>query len=70
MGKNFDHVTRDKTKSVFVEFYAPLSVCEECVKLAPNYNGERTIEAMIKFIESNGTFQIKKEEESEEHEEL
>ena len=35
MGKNFDHVTRDKTKSVFVEFYAPLSVCEECVKLAP-----------------------------------
>jgi len=100
VGKNFDKVARDTSKSVLVEFYAPW--CGHCKQLAPiydqlaenfktnsdivvakmdstvneledikiqsfptiklftkenqviDYNGERTLEGLTKFLESNG----------------
>jgi protein disulfide-isomerase A1 len=101
VGKNFDEVARDKSKGVFVEFYAPW--CGHCKQLMPiwdqlgekfqdrsdiviakidstaneladikisgfptikffpkdsdeivDYNGERTFEAFVKFLESGG----------------
>ncbi|OWF51818.1 protein disulfide-isomerase-like [Mizuhopecten yessoensis] len=101
VGKNFDEVARDKSKDVFVEFYAPW--CGHCKQLVPiwnelgekfkdnadvvvakmdstaneisdvkvqsfptlkyfpknseeiiDYNGERTLEALTKFLESGG----------------
>lgn len=101
VGKNFEQVAKDKTKTVLVEFYAPW--CGHCKQLAPiydqlgehfkdnadivitkmdstvneledikiqsfptiklfpkdsdtviDYNGERTLEGLTKFVESNG----------------
>jgi len=100
VGKNFDQVARDTTKTVLVEFYAPW--CGHCKQLAPiydqlaenfksksdvvvakmdstvneledikiqsfptiklftkdnqviDYNGERTLDGLTKFLESNG----------------
>lgn len=100
VGKNFDKVARDTTKTVLVEFYAPW--CGHCKQLAPiydqlaenfksksdivvakmdstvneledikiqsfptiklftkdnqviDYNGERTLDGLTKFLDSNG----------------
>jgi len=112
--KNFNEVTKDKTKTVLVEFYAPW--CGHCKQLAPIYDqlgdkykdrddvviakidstaneiedvkiqsfptiklfpkdsdeiidffGERTLEGMGKFIDSNGKEGGKMTEETAEH---
>ncbi|XP_033747481.1 protein disulfide-isomerase-like [Pecten maximus] len=119
VGKNFDEVARDKSKDVFVEFYAPW--CGHCKQLVPiwnelgekfkenadvviakmdstaneisdvkvqsfptlkffpknseeiiDYNGERTLEALSKFLESGGkegNGDLDEEEDDEEEEE-
>lgn len=116
VGKNFDQVARDQSKSVLVEFYAPW--CGHCKQLAPiydqlgerfsdrsdefviakmdstvneledikiqsfptiklfpknsdqpiDYNGERTLEALAKFVESHGQEGGAAEEESTDEE--
>lgn len=113
VGKNFDQVARDTSKTVLVEFYAPW--CGHCKQLVPiydqlgdrfadradefviakmdstvneledikiqsfptiklfpkgsdeviDYNGERTLEAMFKFVESHGKDTGKAEEEAD-----
>lgn len=117
VGKNFDEVARDQSKTVLVEFYAPW--CGHCKQLAPiydqlaenfegkdefvvakmdstlneledikiqsfptiklfpkgsseviDYSGERTLEAMTRFLESHGKIGAKATEESDDdHEE-
>lgn len=116
VGKNFDEVARDKSKNVFVEFYAPW--CGHCKQLVPiwnelgekfkgtddvviakmdstaneiadvkvqsfptlkffpkdsdeiiDYNGERTLEALAKFVESGGKEGAGAEDDEEEDDE-